>query len=171
MHKHSFDTHQSVTNLAVVGTRLYDSPAQAELYGYATNKVGYCRPSSSAAFRAQLTSEHDHLLCSNETLNLRQNCNIVWPSDFSPSYHVWTAELGTIRVFTHAWTWQVEHASLPPFPNYGEYAHDAWDYVTIPWRHNLGATILYFKFVIKAMFNVPWTLKIVSFPKLVMQFN
>ena len=71
--------HQSVTDLAIAGTRLYDSPARAELYGYATNKVGYCRPSSSAAFHAQITGEHDHLLCSNETSDLRQSCNIVWP--------------------------------------------------------------------------------------------
>ena len=59
--------HQSVTGLAGVGTRLYDSPAQAELYGYATNNVAYCRPSSSAAFRVQLTGERNRPLCSNET--------------------------------------------------------------------------------------------------------
>ena len=33
LHK-QFDTHQSVTGLAGVGIRLYDSPARAELYGY-----------------------------------------------------------------------------------------------------------------------------------------
>ena len=32
-------TNQSVTDLAGVGTRLYDSPVRAELYGYATNNV------------------------------------------------------------------------------------------------------------------------------------
>ena len=96
--------------------------------------------------------------------------NIVWPSDFSPSYHVWAAELGTTRVFTHACIWQVEHASIvAAFPKYGEHA---WDYVIISsWRHNLGATFLYFMFAIKEMFNVSWTLKIVSFPKFAMQFN
>ena len=50
-----------------VGTRLYDSPARAELFGYVTNNVAYCRPSSSTAFRAQLTGERDRPLCSNET--------------------------------------------------------------------------------------------------------
>ena len=45
--------------------------------------------------------------------------DIVWPSDFSPSYHVWAAELGTTRVFTHACIWQVEHALSPPCPNMG----------------------------------------------------
>ena len=69
--QNNFDTHQSVTGLAGVGTRLYDSPA--ELYGYATNNVAYCRPSSSASFRAQLTGERDRPLCSNETSDLRQN--------------------------------------------------------------------------------------------------
>ena len=45
--------------------------------------------------------------------------DIVWPSDFSPSYHVWAAELGTTRVFTHACIWQVEHALSLPCPNMG----------------------------------------------------
>ena len=62
-----------MTGLAGVGTRLYDSPSRAELYGYATNDAAYCRPSSSAAFRAQLTGERDRPLCSNETSDLRQN--------------------------------------------------------------------------------------------------
>ena len=53
-----------------VGTRLYDSPARAELY--ATNNLA-SRSSSSAAFRAQLTDERDRPLCSNETSDLRQN--------------------------------------------------------------------------------------------------
>ena len=68
--KHSFDMHQSVTDLAGAGTRLYNSPAQAELHGYATNKVGYCRPLSSEAFRAQRTGEPESLLCFNETSDL-----------------------------------------------------------------------------------------------------
>ena len=38
LHK-KIDTHQSVTGLAGVGTRLNDSPAGAELYGYATNNL------------------------------------------------------------------------------------------------------------------------------------
>ena len=66
-------TNHAVTGLDGVGTRLYDSPARAELYGYATNNVAYCRPSSSAAFRAQLTGERDRPLCSNETSDIRQN--------------------------------------------------------------------------------------------------
>ena len=37
--QNNFDTHQSVTGLAGVGTRLYDSPAWAELYGCATNNI------------------------------------------------------------------------------------------------------------------------------------
>ena len=37
----------------------------------------------------------------------------------SPSYHVWAAELGTTRVFTHACIWQVEHALSLPCPNMG----------------------------------------------------
>ena len=37
--QNNFDTHQSVTGLAGVRTRLYDSPARAELYGYATNNL------------------------------------------------------------------------------------------------------------------------------------
>ena len=45
--------------------------------------------------------------------------DIVWQSDFSPSYHVWAAELGTTRVFTHACIWQVEHALSLPCPNMG----------------------------------------------------
>ena len=31
--------------------------ARAEFYGYATDNIGYCRPSPSAAFRAQPTGE------------------------------------------------------------------------------------------------------------------
>ena len=64
--------------------------------------------------------------------------DIVWPSDFSPSYHVWAAELGTTRVFTASRTRIVAAVS-----KYGEHA---WDYVIISWRHNLGATFLYFMF-------------------------
>ena len=72
-----------------------------------------CRSSSSAAFRAQLTG----MLQRN--FGFKTKLNIVWPSDFSPSYHVWAAELGTTRVLTHACIWQVEHASSPPCPNMG----------------------------------------------------
>ena len=120
LHKNNFDTHQSVTGLARVGTRLYDSPARAELYGYATNNVAYCRPSSWAAFHAQLTGERDRpLYMLQRNFGFKTKLNAVWPSDFSPSYHIWAAELGTTRVFTHACIWQVEHASSPPSPTMG----------------------------------------------------
>ena len=156
-----------MTGLAGVGTRLYDSPARAELYGYRlrTTKPN-CRSSSSAVFRAHLTDERDRPLCSNETSDLRQNWT-VWPSDFSPSYHVWAAELGTTRVFTHA-CMASRTRIVAAVPKYGEHA---WDYVIISWRHNLGANFLYFMFAIKEIFNISWTFKIVSFPKFVMQFN
>ena len=54
-------------------------------------------------------------------------------------------------------------------PDYGEHA---WDYV----RHHIMTSLFgvhVFVFDIrdyKEMFNVPWTLKIVSFPKFVMRF-
>ena len=89
--------------------------------------------------------------------------NIVWPSDFSLSYHVWAAELRTTCMHMASQT-----SIVAAVPKYGEHA---WDYVIISWRHNLGATFLYFMFAIKEIFNVSWTLKIVSFPKFVMQFN
>ena len=73
---------------------------------------------------------------------LQRNCgfktklNIVWPSDFSPSYHVWAAELGTTRVFAHAWHMTSRTRIVAAVSKYGEHA---WDYVIVSWRHNLGS--------------------------------
>ena len=70
---------------------------------------------------------------------------------------------------THACIYMASRTRIvAAVPKYGEHA---WDYVIISWRHNLGATFLYFMFAIKEIFNVSWTLKTVSFPKFVMQFN
>ena len=82
--------------------------------------------------------------------------DIVWTSDFSPSYHVWAAELGTTRVFTHACIWASRTGIVAAVSKYGEHA---WDYVIISWRHNLGATFLYFMFAKCSMFHERWRLR------------
>ena len=137
--KHNFDTHQSVTDVAGAGTPPNDSPARAELYGYATNNIIYCRPSSSAAFRTQFTGERGRHLCSEETSDSRQNCYIVWPSEFSPTCHVWAWNL--LGIYTCMHMVSREYASSPASPICPTHA---WDYVIILWRHNLGATFFVF---------------------------
>ena len=39
-----------------------------------------------------------------------------------------------------------------------KYGEHAWDYVIISWRHNLGATFLYFMFAKCSMFHERWRL-------------
>ena len=108
--------HQSVTDLASAGTRLYDSPARAELYDYGANNIGYCRSSSSAAFCAQLTGEHDRLLCSNETSDLRQTVTLCDHRTFLLRITFELLSLESCGYFALACTWQVEQASSPPSP-------------------------------------------------------
>ena len=50
-----------------------------------------------------------------------------------------------------------------------KYEEHAWEYVIISWRHNLEVTYLFFMFSIKEMSHVSWTLKILSFSKLIKQ--
>ena len=60
--------------------------------------------------------------------------------------------------------WQVEDASSPPSPTMGN----------MPGTTSSYHDVIIFVFHVrdsKEMLNVPWTLKIVSFPKFVMQFN
>ena len=159
----NIDTHQSVRGLAGVGTRLYDSltptwvngsPARAELNSMDTvyeqlSLIVVLR--HRQRFRAQLTGERDRPLCSNETSNLRQNWTLCDHRTSPLCMHM----ASRTRI-------------VATVPNYGEHV---WDYVIISWRHNLGATFLYFMFAIKEISNVSWTLKIVSFPKFWMQFD
>ena len=122
---------------------------------------------SSTAFRAQLTGERDRPLCSNETSDLRQNWTLC---DHRTSPLGITFELLSLEPRGYCTCMHMASRTriVAAVPKYGEHA---WDYVIISWRHNLGATFLYFMFAIKELFNVSWTLRIVSFPKFVMQFN
>ena len=151
--------------LAGVGTQLYDSPAGAELYGYRLRKT--CRSSSSAAFRAQFTGERNRPLYSNETSDLRQNWTLC---DHRTSPLRITLELLSLEprgyLHVHAYGKSNTHRRRRP---------QIWG-ACLGLRHHIvtsyfGAIFLYFMFAIKEMFNVSWTLKIVSFPKFVMQFN
>ena len=72
-------------------------------------------------------------------LQIYEKSNIA--SDFSLSYRIWAAELGTMHVLTHACTLQVPNMYYRRRPKYGEHA---WDYVITLWRHNLGTTFLVF---------------------------
>ena len=145
--------HQSVTGLARVG-RLYDSPAQAELYGYATYNVAYCRPSSSASFRAQLTGERDRPLCSNETSDLRQNWTLC---DYRTSHlcmHMASRTRRIVAAFPSTRplsdlrrrNGDRQRNQPTPSPTIGSMPETT--YVIISWRHTLGATFLYFMFAI-----------------------
>ena len=166
-----------MTGLAGVGTRLYDSPARAELYGYSRNNVAYCRPSSSASFRAQLTGERDRPLCSNETSDLRQNWTLC---DHRTSLLCMHMASRTRRIFAAV------PSTGPCLISDEGMATGSGTNIRRP--QLLGAclglrTSLYHDVIIwghvfvfhfrdyKEMFNVPWTLKIVSFPKFVMRFN
>ena len=126
-----------------VGTRLYDSPVRHCLFGL---------DSSLAAFRAQLTGERDRPLCSNETSDLRQNWTLC---DHRTSPLRITFELLSLEprgcLYMHASRTRIVAA----VSKYGEHA---WDYVIISWRHNLGATFLYFIFAKCSMFHERWRL-------------
>ena len=85
-----------------------------------TTSEAYCRPSSPTAFRAQLTDER-----SNETLDLRQNLNIMWPSDFSPflsRLSCWAWNHAGIYICMHTTS---QTRIVAAVPNYnGEHAWD-----------------------------------------------
>ena len=143
-----------MTGLAGVGTRLYDSPARAKLYGYTTNNVAYCRPSSSPSFCAQLTGERDRPLCSNKTSDLRQNWTLCdhWTSPLcmhmaSRTRRIVAAVSNTGPLSDLRRRNGDRQLNQPmPFPTMGSMRGTT--FVIISWRHNLGATFLYFMFTI-----------------------
>ena len=156
-----------MTGLAGVGTRLYDSPARAELYGYATNNVAYCRPSSSASFRVQLTGERDCPLCSNETSDLRQNWTLCDHQTSPLCMHMASRTRRIVAVVPSTGPLSAHRGmngdrqwnQPTPSPTMGSMPGTM--YVIISWRHNLGATFLYFMFgIIRkcSMFHEHWRL-------------
>ena len=133
LHK-QFWYHQSVTGLAGVGTRLYGKQSHNIHQYWVTVITALLGLNSMDTVYEQLSLiiglRHRQLFVHNipvsatapfdpTNFGFKTKLNIVWPSDYSPSYHVWSAELGTTRVFTHACIWQVEHATSPPSPNMG----------------------------------------------------
>ena len=106
-----------MTGLAAVGTRLYDSPARAELYGYAANNVAYC-----AGLRHR--QRFVHILPVSATVpyaptKLRiqyktEHCVTIGLLPFVSRLSCWT--WNHAGIYTYACIWQVEHASSPPSP-------------------------------------------------------
>ena len=153
-----------MTDLAGVGTRLYDSPVRHCLFGLnsmATLRTTWpnCRFSSSAAFRAQLTGERDRPLCSNETSDLRQNWTLCDHPGVTIGLLPFVSRL-SCWAWNHAGVYTCMHMAsrtsiVAAVSKYGEHA---WDYVIISWRHNLGATFLYFMFAKCSVFHERWRL-------------
>ena len=77
--QNNFDTHQSVTDLAGVGTRLYDSPVRAELYGYTTNNVAWRQTPETVYMIHDNMDIHNLIIIFKPTIQL-------WISIIFPAY-------------------------------------------------------------------------------------
>ena len=145
-----------MTDLAGVGTRLYDSTVRAELYGYAANNVALgLRHRQPFVHNLRVSATVPYAPTKLRIWDKTEHCVTIGLLPFVSRLSCWA--------WNHAGIYTCMHMAsrtriVAAVSKYGEHA---WDNVIISWRHN-------FIFHVHEMFNVPWTLKIVSFPKFVM---